>query len=58
MSTDPRDRDYYRGMSEREILRIARDRGLDAEMAIALAECIDPEHRYAFNHSTKKDPTT
>lgn len=51
-----RDRCDYRAMSTRALLRVAQDDGLDAEMAIAIAERLNETIRlsfvgYHFNHS-------
>ena len=37
----PRDADRYRSMSTHEMLTIAREEGIDAELAIVLAERLD-----------------
>lgn len=60
----PRDRDDYRAMSDTAIIVVAREEGIDPEMAIALAEKLakrtftcGPGHHYGrfrFNH---KEPT-
>lgn len=35
------DLDYYRSLPAEGILRLARDNGIDADMAVALAETLD-----------------
>lgn len=53
-----RDRDDYRAMSDDAILTLAREEGIDPEMAVVLAEKLDARHwklparRYAFNHGS------
>lgn len=37
----PRDADRYRSMSTHEMLTIAREEGIDAELAIVLAERLE-----------------
>jgi len=53
------DRDYYRSLGTALLLRIAREEGLNQEMAIAIAERLAAEDRaehtigqYHFNNST------
>lgn len=51
-----RDRDDYRSMSDKRITDIAREEGIDPEMAIVLAEKLanvyweDQTGRFRFNH--------
>lgn len=54
------DRDYYRGYSPVALLRLAREDGLNKEMAIAIAEHLASEYhlqhtrgQYHFNNHTK-----
>ena len=56
----PRDRNDYRAMCDTAIITVAREEGIDPEMAIALAEKLAEIYfegqrgRFRFNH---KEPT-
>lgn len=39
------DRDYYRGYSPVALLRLAREEGMNEEMAVAIAEHLASEYR-------------
>ncbi len=52
-----RDRCDYRAMPERELIKIALNEGVDAEMAIVAVEKLSgPRHKgqFRFNHQPKE----